>query len=92
MAKEGEREELADSLNSSRNMRPSSSSPKSSSKQGINTAPSSTIALTPESQSPPMNAVSWRVSPEHRVVENRVQRRRVGSAGGPGPWRLKTRP
>lgn len=57
MAKEGVREELDDSLNSRRTMRPSSSSPKSSSKQGVNTAPSSTIAHTPESQSPPMNAV-----------------------------------
>lgn len=57
MAKEGDREELDDSLNSHRNMRPSSSSPKSSSKQGVNNAPSSTIAHTPESQSPPLNSV-----------------------------------
>lgn len=54
VAKDGDREELTDSLNNRRNMRPSSCSPKSS-KQG--TAPSSTIAHTPESQSPPMNAV-----------------------------------
>lgn len=56
MAKEGDREELADTLNSRRSMRQNSSSPKSS-KQGINTAPSGTIARTPESQSPPVNAV-----------------------------------
>ncbi|XP_069696612.1 serine/arginine repetitive matrix protein 2 isoform X2 [Periplaneta americana] len=57
LAKDGDREELADSLNSRRTMRPNSSSPKSSSKQGLNTVPGSTIARTPESQSPPMNAV-----------------------------------
>ena len=54
VAKEGDREELTDAMNNRRNIRPSSCSPKSS-KQG--TAPSSTIAHTPESQSPPMNAV-----------------------------------
>lgn len=57
ITKEGNREELADSLSSRRSMRQNSSSPKSSSKQGINTAPSGTIARTPESQSPPVNAI-----------------------------------
>lgn len=53
--KKGGREE--EPLTNLRNLRPTSSSPKQSSKQGINVVPSNALARTPESQSPPMNAI-----------------------------------